>query len=214
MSKIKNVEYGHMNWGPFVMKTKIPDYIIKRLLKDGNKLRKEDSYNDKLAGHLNHQFLYKVETQNWFYQEITPILEAYRSGHCKFHGIKDLLVELQFDDLWINYMKPGDFNPMHTHGGAYSFVLFLDVPKKLMKEQEEFEGTSAKPGMLMFEYTQQAKPRWATTGVIVKPVTGDFYMFPAMLQHWVAPFKSKVTRISVSGNMRIENKDKLPHDYF
>ena len=39
-------------------------------------------------------------------------------------------------------------------------------------------------------------------------------MFPAMLAHWVAPFKSKVTRISVSGNMRFENKDKLPHDYF
>ena len=68
MSKIKNVEYGHMNWGPFVFKTKIPDYIIKRLLKDGNTLRKEDSYNKKLAGHLNHQFLYKVETQNWFYR--------------------------------------------------------------------------------------------------------------------------------------------------
>ena len=214
MSKIKNVEYGHMNWGPFVMRTKMPDYIIKRLLKDGNKLRKEDSYNKKLAGHLNHQFLYKVETQNWFYKEIHPILNAYRNGHCKFHGIKDLAVELKFDDLWVNYMKPGDFNPLHTHGGDYSFVLFLDVPEKLSKEQKDFEGTSMKPGMLGFEYTQQAKPPWATTGVVVKPETGDFFMFPALLQHWVAPFKSNVTRISVSGNMKIENRDKLPYDYF
>ena len=104
MSKIKNVEYGHMNWGPFVMRTKMPDYIIKRLLKDGNKLRKEDSYNKKLAGHLNHQFLYKVETQNWFYKEIHPILNAYRDGHCKYHGIENLSVELKFEDLWVNYM--------------------------------------------------------------------------------------------------------------
>ena len=111
-------------------------------------------------------------------------------------------------------MQAGDFNPLHTHGGDYSFVLFLDIPKKLAKEQKEFEGTSAKPGMLMFEYTQQAKPRWATTGTVIHPQPGDFYMFPALLQHWVAPFKSKVTRVSVSGNMRIENKDKLPHDYF
>ena len=214
MSKIKNVQYGHINWGPFVMRTKMPDYIIKRLLKDGDKLRKEDSYNKKLAGHLKSQFLFKKETQNWFYREISPILNAYRDGHCKFHGIENLQVELSFDDLWVNYMKPGDFNPMHTHGGDYSFVLFLDIPKKLAKEQEEFEGTSAKPGMLMFEYTQQAKPRWATTGSTMKPQTGDFFMFPALLQHWVAPFKSKVTRVSVSGNMRIENKDKLPNDYF
>ena len=66
----------------------------------------------------------------------------------------------------------------------------------------------------MFEFTQQARPGWATTGTSVAPKTGDFYMFPALLQHWVAPFKSKVTRISVSGNLRILNKDKLPYDYF
>ena len=42
-------------------------------------------------------------------------------------------------------MKAGDFNPLHTHGGDYSFVVFLDVPKQLEKEQEEFKGTSAKP---------------------------------------------------------------------
>ena len=214
MSKIKQVDYGHINWGPYVMRTKLPDYIIKRLLKDGDKLRKKDSYNYKLAGHLNNQFLYSIETQNWFYKEIHPIINAYREGHCKFHGIKNLPVELSFDDLWINYMKAGDFNPAHTHGGDYSFVLFAHVPKKLIQEQEKFEGTSAKPGMLMFEFTQQARPRWSTTGVNVKPNPGDFFMFPALLQHWVVPFKSKITRISVSGNMRIENKDKLPHDYF
>ena len=41
-------------------------------------------------------------------------------------------------------MKAGDFNPLHTHGGDYSFVLFLDVPKQLEKEQEDFKGTSTK----------------------------------------------------------------------
>jgi hypothetical protein len=28
------------------------------------------------------------------------------------------------------------------------------------------------------------------------------YIFPAWLKHWVYPFKSKCTRISVSGNVR------------
>jgi len=212
MSKIKQVDYGHINWGPFVMRTKMPNYIIKRLLTDGKKLK--ETYNHRLAGHLDNQFLYSNKTQNWFYKEIQPILNAYRDGHCKYHGIDNLPVELSFDDLWINYMKAGDFNPIHTHGGDYSFVLFVDVPKKLTQEQIDYEGTSAKPGMLMFEFTQQARPKWATTGTIVQPQPGDFFMFPALLQHWVAPFKSKITRISVSGNMRIENKDKLPHDYF
>ena len=212
MSKIKDVEYGHMNWGPFVMRTIMPDYIIKKLKSEGKKAK--ESYNHKLAGHLDNQFLYPPKIQQWFYNEIHPIIQAYRNGHCKYHGIKELNVELEADDLWVNYMKAGDFNPMHTHGADYSFVLFLDVPKQLQKEQENYKGTSARPGQLMFEYTQQARPRWATTGTSITPETGDFFMFPALLQHWVCPFKSKVTRISVSGNLRIMNKANLPYDYF
>ena len=53
----------------------------------------------------------------------------------------------------------------------------------------------------MFEYTQQARPRYATTGMVVYPEPGDMYIFPALLQHWVAPFKSDCTRISDSGNV-------------
>ena len=212
MSKITNVQSTYMNWGPYVMKTKMPDYIIKKLKTEGRKTK--ENYNYKLAGHLDNQYMYPANIQKWFYEEIQPIVQAYRNGHCKFHGIEELTVELSADDLWVNYMKAGDFNPIHTHGGDYSFVLFLDIPKQLKKEQEEFEGTSAKPGSLMFEYTQQARPRYATSGTAIVPETGDFFMFPAMLQHWVCPFKSKVTRISVSGNLRIVNWDKLPKDYF
>ena len=212
MSKIKEVNYGHLNWGPFVLRTIMPDYITKKLLAEGKKAKK--TYNHKLAGQLDNQFLYPNNVQQWFYNEIHPIIQAYRDGHCKYHNLENLKVELNADDLWVNYMKAGDFNPKHTHGGDYSFVLFLDVPKALEKEAKEFKGSGAKPGSLLFEFTQQAKPRYATTGHSVMPETGDFYMFPAMLQHWVCPFKSKVTRISVSGNMRIVNKDKLPRDYF
>ena len=212
MSKITNVQSTYINWGPYVMKTKMPDYIVKKLKTEGKKTK--ENYNYKLAGHLDNQYKYPANVQKWFYEEIQPIVQAYRNGHCKFHGIEELTVELSADDLWVNYMKAGDFNPIHTHGGDYSFVLFLDIPKQLKKEQEEFEGTSAKPGSLMFEYTQQARPRYATSGTAIVPETGDFFMFPAMLQHWVCPFKSKVTRISVSGNLRIVNWDKLPKDYF
>ena len=212
MSKIEKVDYGHINWGPYVMKTKVPNYILKKLLSEGKKTKQ--SYNAHLAGHLDNQFLYSPKIQQWFYNEIHPIIQSYRNGHCKFHGIEELNVELRADDLWVNYMQPGDFNPKHTHGADYSFVLFLDVPKQLQKEQENFKGTSAKPGSLMFEFTQQAKPRWATTGTSIRPKTGDMFIFPALLQHWVCPFKSKVTRISVSGNLRILNRDKLPNDYF
>ena len=121
---------------------------------------------------------------------------------------------LTVNTSWIVNQVAGDFNPPHTHAADYSFVIFLDVPKKLKEEQRKFEGTSATPGSLMFEFTQPAKPKWALTGHSYEPNTGDMFIFPAMLQHWVVPFKSNCTRVSVSGNLQILNRKNLPNDYF
>jgi hypothetical protein len=206
------MEIQELNFGPFVMKTKCEQSIIDDLLLAGSKLK--NKYNHKLASIGIDTYKFDRETEENFYSRMTPYMQAYRNGHCKFHRIENLDVQLRSIDLWINYMRPGDFNPIHTHGGAYSFVLFLDVPEVLRKEQRNHTGTTVGPGELMFEYAQQARPRWATTGFTISPQPGDFIIFPALLQHWVVPFRSDCTRISVSGNMEIANRDKLPHDYF
>lgn len=208
----RTVEYSNIPFGPYVMRTKIPEDIRKRLLTDGKKQLK--SYHKNLAGHLDTQLKYNDETTSWFYQEFQYIFKAYREGWSNWSGHPNEQVELNAHDLWVNFMKPGDFNPVHTHGGDYSFVIFLDVPKKLIEEQDAFEGTSSKPGSLMFEFTQQAKPKWAMTGQAFRPSTGDMVIFPALLQHWVLPFKSKCTRVSVSGNLEILNRQKLSNDFF
>jgi hypothetical protein len=44
------------------------------------------------------------------------------------------------------------------------------------------------------------------------PKTGDMYIFPATLKHWVFPFKSLVTRVSVSGNILFDQDSRI--DYF
>ena len=208
----RTVEYSNIPFGPYVMRTKIDEDTRIRLLKDGKKELK--SYHKRLAGHLDTQLRYNEETTSWFYQEFQYIFKAYREGWSNWTGHPNWPCELSAHDLWVNFMKPGDFNPVHTHGGDYSFVIFLDVPKKLIEEQDAFEGTSSKPGSLMFEFTQQAKPKWALTGQAFKPRTGDMVIFPALLQHWVLPFKSKCTRVSVSGNLEILNRQKLSNDFF
>jgi len=213
---MKKFVVDNLNFGPYVMKTKCEQRIIDDLLEAGNKLKnnKDKGYQHKLASIGIDTFKFEKQTEEKFYQDITPYMQAYRKGHCKYHRIEERTVKIRSIDLWINYMKPGDFNPIHTHGGDYSFVLFLDVPEILSKEQREFNGTTVGPGELMFEYSQQARPRWSTTGYAIKPQTGDFLIFPALLQHWVIPFRSDCTRISVSGNMEICNREELPNDYF
>ena len=95
-----------------------------------------------------------------------------------------------------------------------SFVIFLDVPKELDKERQDFVGTSTPPGSLCFNYGTQSKPTWARTGVHIVPRDRGMYIFPSLLEHTVVPFKSDVTRISVSGNFRMTNRDTLPDNYY
>jgi hypothetical protein len=206
------IDYFYYHWGPYLFRTQPKKYIIDRLKVDGKKSKK--SYNDSLAGHLKTQLAYSKETQQWFNNEMIPTLSAYRKGHCEYHGLENFEVEYDLIDMWINYMKPGDFNPIHAHGGDLSFVLFLDVPKELDEEIFSFEGTSSEPGCLTFQFANQARPQWATTKIHVVPKTGDLYIFPALLEHTVAPFKSDVIRISVSGNFQIKNRHTFPELYF
>ena len=42
----------------------------------------------------------------------------------------------------------------------------------------------------------------------------DIYIFPELLQHTVVPYKSDVTRISVSGNLKATNLHTFPARYF
>ena len=43
--------------------------------------------------------------------------------------------------------------------------------------------------------------RQSITYQSIHPKEGDMFIFPAWLKHYVAPFYSDVTRISVSGNV-------------
>ena len=196
-----NIDYTYKHWGPFVFLTKLDDEIILELLERGKQAKQ--SHNHKLAGHIKHQYRYEKESENWFFENVQSYFEAYRDGHCKFHGLPNLPIQLEPLNLWINFMKPGDFNPAHYHGGSYSFVIFLTMPENLTEEQKEHEGTGAPPGSLIFSYGEATRPRWVTNGMEHVPKVGDFVIFPSLLQHWVAPFKSKGERISISGNLNL-----------
>ena len=112
----------------------------------------------------------------------------------------DFKQKYELDALWANFQEPGDFNPPHDHGGTLSWVIYLDVPEELKAENAKYKGRSAGPGGITFIYGDG--PRESVTHHSFFPKSGDMYIFPAWLKHWVYPFKSDCTRISVSGNVR------------
>jgi len=197
MKKIA-VQYQLFRWGPCLVKLKISEENRLLLLKEAQASKTD--FESRLAGIVNKQVAfrdYKV-----FESFFGTIFELYADALQKWTGDSSINFkqEYELDALWANFQGPGDFNPPHDHDGSLSWVIYLDIPEVLKFENSKYKGRSAGPGGVTFIYGDG--PRESVTHHSSFPETGDMYIFPAWLKHWVFPFKSKCTRISVSGNVR------------
>ena len=180
------------------MKLKISEENRLLLLKEA-KASKTD-FETRLAGIVNKQVAFR--DYKMFEEFFSKIFELYADALQKWTGDDsiDFKQKYELDALWANFQGPGDFNPPHDHGGSLSWVIFLEIPEVLKFENSKYKGRSAGPGGITFIYGDG--PRESVTHHSFVPEAGDMYIFPAWLKHWVFPFKSKCTRVSVSGNVR------------
>jgi len=96
-------------------------------------------------------------------------------------------------------MVAGESNPPHTHSSChFSSVLYLDTPPGLIKENKDYLGSSEGPGAIIFRYGEQRMHNITEHAHL--PESGDLFIFPFNLMHYVVPFKSKGERISVAAN--------------
>ena len=187
-----------LNWGPCVVRMKISDEFKKILLDEGEKNKID--FTDKLAGILDKETGYSEESKKRLLPNISQILGVYDQAYCKYR-MRNYEKPPQYvlTSMWINYQKPNDFNPPHDHDGALSFVAYLQIPEALKKENAAYKGKSCGPGGIQFLFGDGI--RNAITYQSFFPEENDIFIFPAWLKHWVAPYKSDCTRISVSGNI-------------
>ena len=207
-SKVKDAPpYTLYTFGPILYKTSVDQAIVDELLMRGKKL--SGSHVEKLAGHLDKEQQFTNDDKKWFVDSVQPYLSAYFETFQKltdprfyeytpFNGVL-------LKDLWINFMKAGEYNPPHIHGFDFSFVFYLQIPKGLEKEKEDFKGIGVGPGSISFYYGEWQ--RMMRSEHHFWPKVGDFYIWPAKLKHGVPPFKSPGERISVSGNFEILSKE-------
>ena len=191
----EKIQFGVLQWGPCVVHFKIPIDVQLLLLKEG-KASKEDA-RPELAGVLDKEvhFRDKDKFKEFFEQGFSLYNHAY--GNWKRDAKKPPKYFLE--KLWCNFQRPGDFNPPHSHGGALSFVIYLKIPEELKDENKAFKGKSAGPGGITFIYGDGNS--YALDSHSIFPVERDMFVFPAWMKHWVYPYKSDCTRISVSGNV-------------
>ena len=196
--KIPKVSIDMFNWGPCVIRLRINEEF-QNLLIDEAKNNKDD-YRGKLAGQIDDETGYSDESRNKIVPYVSSALGLYNKAYEVYTKKKfEKQPEYIMSALWINHQKANEFNPPHDHDGKLSFVIYLKIPEELKKENEAYKGKSCGPGGIQFIYGEG--PRDAITYMSYFPRERDMFIFPAWLKHWVSPFQSDCTRISVSGNI-------------
>ena len=203
------------SWGPALVKTRVEQELIDILLKKGMECRKKNlDHRHELAGQIENEYYYEKGFEEWFAQKFAKYLDAYI--HKTEELVSDAFIQkkqpfgIHITGLWINYQQANEYNPPHNHIGDVSFVLYLQVPQEIKKENEEMQGVhnNAGPGTIHFDFPGIQLPFCGTT-VVHLPEVGDLFMFPSWLMHHVPSFTSNVERISVSGNMTFEDEVKV-----
>jgi len=171
-------------FGKIVKQYKVPINEIKDLNNRYEEVEKDlKSFGSKLAGRLDSELQFtKILESTEAYSTIVKCIDDYITDSVKF-DILDQGGPLEILSCWINDMKPGEYNPPHTHHNlsGYSTVLFLKVPEFIndVKDPHKF-----KDGQLGFVGVDGVGTTW------IEPEIGDFFIFHASHQHCVMPFKS------------------------
>lgn len=198
------MEYRFPYWGPFLCRLQVEQEFVNILLEKGNKSReKKLDYRSQLAGMIGNEYYYK-DYEEWFVPRFKKYIDTYinrAQEYLNHKAFKSPPIGWNLPILWINYQKAHEYNPPHNHDGDLSFVVYLQVPDEIKKENTEMQRVhnNVGPGMITFNYGVELPFTINTFSHL--PQACDLFIFPAWLQHHVFAFKSDVERISVAGNI-------------
>lgn len=205
MSNFKKIQLELNSKGIFL--DTVPDDIFNIIDKEIKNKKIDERKN--LAGHIQEE--YKLVNVDEKVQEYILNLP----GKCSFlqeysNQIKILDNNLPYylANMWVNYQKKYEFNPIHTHAGIFSFVIFNKIPYNLEDEFKVFPIVNqniSKTSCLEFVLSSNYSEITTYAVKVDKTFESKIVMFPAKLPHLVYPFyTSDDYRITVSGNISLK----------
>ena len=205
------------------LEVKLTDDIMKYLwktVKEGEE-RAED-VKHTLAGNISTSFALN-DKDNYFshevllplarhYERIVPgstkeALQATKGMDQDGRPIHAVGASIFLESFWANYQYKHEFNPLHNHGGAFSFVIWMKIPynwedqnkAKFLKGTDDGQKV---PGTFYFEFLNMFGDITQSVFPMSPDMEGSMLFFPSELRHAVNPFyECDEKRISISGNL-------------
>jgi len=171
-------------------------------------------YNNELAGHIRKEYQLSKSCSS-----MEPLIIELAEKYHEKYQYKDPNISIvgghqysfKLDSMWVNFQQKHEFNPIHRHGGLYSFVIWIEIPYFLNFEKDVSPGKQSidnRSGMFEFTYIDVVGQLRGELIPVDKTYEGDIILFPAALHHMVHPFySSDKYRISVAGNVTVVKND-------
>ena len=215
--------------GTFAQLFKLPQQMIDYLWERIDIAKKEQvCYKKNLAGNISHSYILK-DPQKMIYQNIIKFLhdpdshpQIYESMNMEIknvyrrNGLENRIIEPYLTDLWVNFQKKGEFQPIHNHSGIFSFVIWMDIPYHYKDEAKlpfaKSNDHIPPGGNFSFAFSGGTTREVKDYMIPMSPeMNGYCCFFPSDLSHEVYPFyTSDKDRISISGNIMYRTKEPNP----
>ena len=178
-------------------------------VRDGSQ-NKQD-YKKSLAGNISESFCIKDRDNVFFENACLPALKelvnATKKPPSRINTLYSSNPRLVLGEFWANFQYKHEFNPIHSHGGVYSFVVWLKIPYSTeeLRSSPQFNGTPREqvlPGCFAFQFLNGIGELQNLPFDLSAEKEGHMILFPSALRHCVYPFHgTDEPRVSLSGNL-------------
>jgi len=211
-------------FGPLAIHTKVSEEFLSVLEEDSKELTMEDDARGDLVATIMDEKNYKPENHEKYAKYLAPFAGAYLNNLMPdaSEEVRENLIWF-IQKIWINRQRKGEWNPPHDHIGDISFVIYLDVPEEIYREDPD-PAADHLPGRFQFDtgYPMRSIASFAPPILqdfyrtitarhvnTLEPRRGDMFIFPSYLKHAVSHFNSDVERVSVAGNLYVATREMM-----
>jgi len=168
-----------------------------------------EGFSEFIQDLVNHYMIKRDDQSNpketYNYENNHRHSEKCLTNYAEENRPQVLADEINFDfqliSAWFNDQKDNEYNPMHTHIGDLSGVLYLQIPEYLpsRRTMAPFDGA--------IEFRVGRESPYSLEMLTISPEPGDIFFFESGMNHCVYPFRTpdgKGVRRSLSFNIMIK----------
>jgi len=205
-------------FSPTIMEAEVPQKFINIINNTGDEVLKDDGlskkfdFSDNLVGKVHKEVTIPVPNDDKGYclsilrqgcvRYLRQMIELGRAYEWtkKSNGNQNPSEEnINLSQSWIVSQYKHEYNPIHTHSGHFSGVIYLKLPDEMENHFNE-ETKDHYPASGLIEFSHGEKQDFKSDTLMFKPAVGQMLVFPNWLKHTVYPFYCDGERRSMSFN--------------